>query len=546
MTDTLLHDQQQDATGDSLDAALHALQIKACALSADVARRQQAQAAMLRRDRELSDFLDNAAVGLHRVGPDGVILWANRFELDLLGYEASEYIGRPITDFHVERQVIDGLVARLLSGETIDGEISTVRCKDGSVRQLAIHSNALFVDGKFVSTRCISHDVTEKLRLERELDHRLAELADLDRRKDEFLAMLGHELRNPLAPMMSALDLMAMHESEPVIVGRARQVIQRQADLMHRLINDLLDVSRITQGKIELQLRTVPLADSIARAIELVQPLLQEKGIAFTANLPGRTHELHVDPERLTQAVANLLNNAVKFTERGGRVALDVQVDGKQLVIVVSDDGIGLDSDMQKRVFDIFVQEKSPLAQVRGGLGLGLTLVRSIAELHGGTAEVTSAGRGQGSAFSLRLPVVLRSPADGMEAGAAGESAPREQGVRRVLVVDDNRDAAELLGELLTAFGHEAHVVYSGAEALDVAHGLQPDFAILDIGMPGMDGYETCQRLRSECGLGATVFIALTGYTQKEDQALAQRSGFHHHLPKPVDFARLQELLGGT
>ncbi|HEY5800503.1 MAG TPA: response regulator [Burkholderiaceae bacterium] len=530
----------------SLADTLASLQEKAEALSAQVARQQQLEAAVRSRDQELSDFMENAAVGLHRVGPEGEILWANRFELDLFGYTAEEYIGKPITAFHANFDVIESIKRRLIAGETLIAEPSTIRCKDGSLKEVLIHSSALMEDGKFVSTRCFTHDVTEKVRLERELKTRLAELDDLDRRKDEFLAMLGHELRNPLAPIMSALALMRAHPGNAELTVRACDVMRRQANLMHRLVNDLLDVSRITQGKIELQLSDTTVADVLAAAVELAQPYLDERAVALSVEQPQGTVPVRVDAERLVQAIANLLHNAAKFSEAGGKVALHASVQGDVLLLEVRDQGIGLDCAMKTRIFDIFVQEKSQLAQVRGGLGLGLTLVRRIAQLHGGTAEAESAGRGQGCEFVLKLPVIAmaeNSSQTDIEGADPFPSMATQATARKVLVVDDNRDAAELLGEIMQVYGHEVTLAYSGAEALALAESLQPDVAILDIGMPDMDGYETCRRLRSLPGLDRAMCIALTGYTQKEDRALALDAGFNHHLAKPVDFDKLNALL---
>jgi signal transduction histidine kinase len=376
--------------------------------------------------------------------------------------------------------------------------------------------------------------------LEAALRNKIDELAEVDRRKDEFLAMLGHELRNPLAPVTTALQIMRIHESEPSRVARSREIVERQIEHMTRLIDDLLDVSRITRGKIELREQPLLLSAVIERAIESARPLIDERGHRIALDLPTEPITFLADPARLAQVFANLLNNAAKYTDVGGRIWLRAFVDGKELVVGVKDDGPGLSNELRKHAFDLFMQGPQTRARARGGLGIGLTLVRRLVELHGGSVEALSDGPGRGTEFLVRLPLRLPPAVDGAApAAAAAAGGPR----RRILVVDDNVDAAEALGELLRDYGHEVATAHDGTQALDHARLHRPDMVLLDISMPEMDGYEVAKRIRGELGLGDALLIALTGYGEDRHRRLAREAGFDQHVTKPVDASKLEELL---
>jgi signal transduction histidine kinase len=363
---------------------------------------------------------------------------------------------------------------------------------------------------------------------------------EVDRRKDEFLAMLGHELRNPLAPVTTALQIMRIHESEPIRVARSREIVERQIEHMTRLIDDLLDVSRITRGKIELREQPLLLSSVIERAIETARPLIDERGHRISLDLPTEPVSFLADPARLAQVFANLLNNAAKYTDVGGRIWLRARVEGNELVVGVRDDGPGLTKELRAHAFDLFMQGPQTRARARGGLGIGLTLVRRLVELHGGTVEALSEGPGKGTEIVVRLPRRLPPVAD----GAAPKAAIVAEGPRRrILVVDDNVDAAEALGELLRDFGHEVTTAHDGPQALDNARLHRPDIVLLDISMPEMDGYEVAKRIRGELGLGDALLIALTGYGEDRHRRLARESGFDQHVTKPVDASKLEELL---
>jgi signal transduction histidine kinase len=364
------------------------------------------------------------------------------------------------------------------------------------------------------------------------------QLSQADRRKDEFLATLAHELRNPLAPIRSAAEILKHHGIAPADAARARDVIERQALHMTRMVDDLMEVGRITHGELQLRKETVALADALRWALEAAQPALDAAGVAL--ELEGAAQPLYVaaDPTRLVQILANLLGNAAKFTPRGGHAWLRARRDGAWIELSVRDDGIGIEPGQLPRLFEMFSQAQPALERGRGGLGIGLALVRGLVERHGGTVEAKSAGPGRGAEFVVRLPAA-EAPQEARQ--------PQSQvpvGKKRVLVADDNRDAADSLGFLLRTMGHEVRVAYDGEQALAAGADFRPDTVILDIGMPRANGYDVAARAReSDWGRGATL-IALTGWGQRRDKAMAARAGFDYHLTKPVEAAALEALLG--
>ena len=377
---------------------------------------------------------------------------------------------------------------------------------------------------------------------------RLAQLSEAaeaaSRAKDEFMAMLGHELRNPLAPILTALQLMKLRGD--VGSERERVVIERQVNHLTRLVDDLLDVSRIARGKVELKPASVETADVVARAIEMASPLLEQRAHTLQVDVPRGGLPMLVDAERLSQVVANLLTNAAKYTPPGGRITLSAVRDDEEIVLHVSDTGIGMAPDLVPMVFDLFVQGRQALDRAEGGLGLGLTIVRSLVERHGGTVHAHSDGPGRGSTFTIRVPraavLTLRDVGDAPRRhGAAALAA--SSGLTRVLIVDDNEDAAEMLAHVLAAHGHDTRVAHDGIEALRVCEDFQPQAAFLDLGLPVMDGYELASRLRELPGLETLRLIAVTGYGQDSDRRRTTAAGFHHHLVKPVDITVLEALL---
>jgi signal transduction histidine kinase len=396
-------------------------------------------------------------------------------------------------------------------------------------------------------------------RLNRELEERVAErtnelqeavdkqkeladkLREADRRKDEFLALLAHELRNPLAPVQNAVSVMRIKGTEDAQLLWCYDVIERQADQLKRLVDDLLDVSRITQGKIQLRLERVDLEAVIAGAVETSAPLINAQHHQLRVHLPDEPLAVQGDASRLTQVVANLLNNAAKYQNEDGIIELSARREGPDAVIAVRDRGIGLSPEMLSEAFELFAQGERTPDRAQGGLGIGLSLVKKLVELHGGTVRAASDGPGCGAEFVIRLPRLDdgTQPATDTATNHATPSGPLRH---NILVVDDNVDAAESLGMLLTLDGHGVTIVHDGVQALDTALRNRPDVVLLDIGLPGMDGYEVCRRLRS-AGFGGTRIIAMTGYGQDKDRQRAMEAGFDEHTVKPVEFGKLKALL---
>jgi signal transduction histidine kinase/CheY-like chemotaxis protein len=365
-------------------------------------------------------------------------------------------------------------------------------------------------------------------------------LQQADQRKNEFLAMLAHELRNPLAPVRNAIQILRLKGPPDPELQWARDLIDRQVQHMASMVDDLLDVSRIARGKIKLEKEPVELATVAARAVEMVRPLADSRKHQVTVALPDEPVWLEADPHRLVQVLTNLLTNAAKYTDEGGQIWLTAERQGDEVAIMVRDTGIGIAADLLPRLFFPFTQEERLPDRAQGGLGIGLSLVRSLVDLHGGRVRVFSAGRGQGSEFVLHLPVLKKPPP------AAEGKKPLHRGqapAHRILVVDDNRDAAQSLGLLLKLSGHEVHTAHDGPAALEAVHTYAPQIVLLDIGLPGMDGLEVAHRLRQDLGLKDILLVALTGYGQEEDRRRTQEAGFNAHLVKPVDLEELHELL---
>ena len=382
--------------------------------------------------------------------------------------------------------------------------------------------------------RQLRADLSTRERLERESRERAQELALADRRKDEFLAMLGHELRNPLAAISSALELLRLGAGSR---ERLLEVLDRQAGNLRRLVDDLLDLARITRGDIALRSEPVDLARVVEGVIRGAAPAIERGGHQLAVEAPSEGLTLEGDPLRLEQVVANLIGNAIKYTPSGGRITVRLARQGEEAVLVVRDSGIGIPAELLPHVFEPFVQAERSLDRSQGGLGIGLTLVRRIVELHGGSVSAHSEGRGLGSELVVRLPAGTAS------APPAPASAPAAAAPLRLLLVDDHRDAAEGLAELLRHQGHLVEVAHDGPSALESTRRSTPDVVLLDLGLPGMDGYEVARRLRAEEGLEEVLIVALTGYGGDENRRRSRESGIDHHLVKPVELATLQELL---
>jgi signal transduction histidine kinase len=374
------------------------------------------------------------------------------------------------------------------------------------------------------------------------LEATTAALQDANRRKDEFLAMLAHELRNPLAPIRTAVQLMGMNGLPEVQRERSRQIIERQVGQLVRLIDDLLDISRISRDIITLRRTEVDIADIVAHAVETCRPLVDARALALTVDIPEGPFFVYGEGTRLTQALGNLLNNATKFTEPGGSIRLTVARDGGYVVIRVRDTGIGIPREMLSKVFDLFVQVDRGEGGAEGGLGLGLALVRRLVELHGGTVEALSDGPELGTEVVMRLPL-CRTSSDRtvrvkLSAPTATPTVPR-----RILIVDDNRDAAEALALLLRIEGHDIRIAYDGIEALDVGSAFEADVVLLDLGMPKLNGWEAARRMREQPWGRQALLIAVTGWGQPHDRERTAEAGFDLHLVKPVDYSELSRAL---
>jgi signal transduction histidine kinase/ActR/RegA family two-component response regulator len=369
------------------------------------------------------------------------------------------------------------------------------------------------------------------------------DLRDGDRRKDEFLATLAHELRNPLAPIRNGLQVMRLSDGDRPTVERARTMMERQLGQMVHLVDDLLDLSRISRDKIELRKERVELAKVVQHAVETSRPAIEQAGHELTVTMPPGPIFVDADTTRLAQVFANLLNNAAKYTERGGRVRLTVQRRGGEVVVSVKDSGIGIPAPMLSKVFEMFTQVDRNLDRSQGGPGIGLSIVQRLVATHGGGVEAHSDGHGKGSEFVVRLPLALSVVSQ--PALAAGEPAATHDR-RRILIVDDNQDAAMSMAMLLGLRGNETQTAHDGLEALAVIPAFQPEVILLDIGMPGINGYDTARRIRELPAGRGIVLIAVTGWGQEEDRRRSQAAGFNHHLTKPVDPAQLEKLFVRT
>ena len=383
-------------------------------------------------------------------------------------------------------------------------------------------------------------NVTERKQAEQALRESAAALADLDHRKDEFLAMLSHELRNPLAPLSNAVHMLRLQQNVDPLQQQARTIIERQVGQLTHLVDDLLEISRITTGRIRLRQESIVVSGVVERAVEAAQPLIVQCRHELTVSLPQQPIWLHADAARLEQVLVNLLTNAAKYTDEGGHIWLTVRQEGDAAVLRVRDTGIGIAPELLPRVFDLFTQAERALDRSQGGLGIGLSLVQRLVELHGGTVEASSV-LGQGSEFVLRVPVMRTSipptPSPSIESAQPhGKSC-------RVLVVDDNEDSAESLAMLLEISGHAVWMAHDGPTALEATVNDQPDLVLLDIGLPGLDGFEVAKRIRQQPTLKDIVLVAMTGYGQATDRQRSQEAGFDHHLVKPVDFDELQNIL---
>jgi PAS domain S-box-containing protein len=503
-----------------------------------VARDISDRSRMERVTVQLAAIVESSSDAIFATDLHGVIQSWNRAAERMFGWTAREAVGQRLDEVAPLGSSREGeaMLSQVAAGQTVSPFETVLRARDGRLVEASIAMSPIRLRGEVVGISTIARDVSGERQL------RLA-AEQASRAKDEFLAMLGHELRNPLAPILTALHLMKLKGVAALAPELA--MVERQVRHVVSLVDDLLDISRITGGKITLRRRSLDLAAVVDQAVEMASPLFEERAHHLILEVPrDGTLVVNGDHARLAQVVANLLTNAAKYTEPGGRVEVRAGRTGDEVALWVRDNGIGISGLMLPHVFDLFSQERQALDRARGGLGLGLAIVRSIVSLHGGVVEARSEGLGRGAEFEIRLPVhrpaeVERKPEDeplDVARGAVDRSL-------RVLVVDDNEDAAEALVNWLDHVGHAARFATDGPTALAATADFTPDVALLDIGLPGMDGYELAQALRQRPGLAELRLVAVTGYGQPADYRRSKTEGFHAHLVKPVDVSTLLRTL---
>ena len=522
---------------------------------AQSARAMETLNAELRASEERYRVVRFGSRGRYSCDASGVIQAFNRRAAELWGREpapgdtderfcGSFKIFRPDGSFmpHAQcpmAQVVSGAIPAVH-----DGEVRIER-PDGSHVTVVVNIRPLKSPaGDVIGAINCFYDITERSRLERQTQEQAAALVDLHRRKDEFLAMLSHELRNPLAPIVNALELLRRHNEEDAFQNQIREMMTRQVGRLTRLVDDLLEVSRITTGRIPLHAERILVSDIMERAAETVRPLIEQRRHELNVSLPPQAIWLHADAARLEQVLVNLLTNAAKYTDEGGQIGLTAGQEGDAVVLRVRDTGVGIAPELLPHIFEMFTQAERSLDRSQGGMGIGLCLVQRLVQLHGGTVDVQSVP-GEGSEFVVRLPVMQTAMSSSLPSPAV--ATPEQPGTcRRVLIVDDNADSAGSLAMLLKTSGHDVRIARDGPTALRACADCPPDVVLLDIGLPGLSGYEVATRMRQQPGLSHVLLVALTGYGQEADLQRSQEAGLDHHLVKPVDFSKVQKILTGV
>ncbi len=499
-------------------------------------------------EERMRSVVDHVIDGIITIDEYGMVESFNPAAEKLFGYQRAEVIGRNVKvlmpePYHSEH---DGYLTNYR--DTGQAKIIGIgrevlgRRKDGSTFPMDLAVSE-FHSGSHVLFTGIVRDITDRKRLEQESRQRLNELAEADRQKNEFLAMLGHELRNPLAPMRNALHLMKMPGANSELVSQARDVLERQLQYLVRMVDDLLDVSRIIRGQIELRTEAVDVAVAIARAIETAQPTIDAQGHELSVSVPDQPIWVEADLIRLAQIIANLLTNAAKYTDKAGHISVCAAREDGEVVLRVRDTGLGIAPELQSRIFELFVQSDRSLDRAQSGLGIGLTLVKRLVEMHGGSVAVASMGTGQGSEFTVRLPA-LPEPRGHQERSVTSVRARGSDALgKRVLIADDNIDACESIAMILRLYGYDVRCVYDGPSVLQTVGSYRPDVVILDIGLPGMSGYEVARQLRELPEFKRTPLVAVTGYGQEDDRRRSREAGFDYHLTKPTDPDVLQAIV---
>jgi PAS domain S-box-containing protein len=507
----------------------------------DITERKQAEDSLRDSEVRYRRLFESAKDGILILdAATGKVTDANPYIEDVLGYAPNELSGKELWQIGLFQDIKESKAAfqQLQQQGYIRYRNLPLETKDGRRREVEFVSNVYREDHHHV-IQCNIRDITEHAQLERATAQAEAS-AELHRRKDEFLAMLSHELRNPLAPILNAVHLLGLQKDENHIQKQARTIIERQVGQLAHLVDDLLDISRVSTGKIRLHEEDTDLRGIIERAIESTRPLIEQRKHELTVSLPPEPLWLRADATRIEQVAVNLLNNAAKYTDEGGHIWLTLQQEGDHAVLRVRDTGVGIASELLPHIFDLFTQGNRTLERAQGGLGIGLTLVQKIVELHRGSVEARSGGAGKGTEFTVRLPLVVS--ASMKESTASRTVLPHSQ-TARVLVVDDNVDAADSIAMVLRLSGHDVQVAYSGQSALETAAQYQPSIIFLDIGLPEMDGHEIARRLRQRPPSKDVWLIAMTGYGQDSDRQQSKEAGFDYHLVKPVNTQELEQLV---
>ena len=505
------------------------------AISMDVTEQARAAEELRRQREELRLVTDTMPAGVVRASADLKYVWVNPVFASWVGRRPDEMIGRPVGEVLGERdwQDLRPHAERALRGERVEYE-RLARLARGERWIYCVIEPTRDEQGAPDGLVAVVSDIHDRKLMEETL-------RQAERRKDEFLATLAHELRNPLAPIRNAVAILGKKDALDPELTWSREVIERQVDQMSRLIDDLLDIARIAGGKLLIRKERLPLERAIDMALETSRPHINAAGHSLAVLLPSERVTVEADPARLAQVFSNLLNNAARYTERHGEIALTAEVHGEEVVVTVQDNGIGFPPEVAGRLFEPFSQLTRSNERSHGGLGIGLSLVQGIVALHGGSVQARSRGPGQGAEFAVRLP--LPKYTDPVEpAKPAQPRPPAPLGGVKVLVADDNRDAADSLQRILSLYGYEVEVAYDGTAAIRLDGDFRPEVAVLDIGMPGANGFEVARSIRENRGAGVTL-IALTGWGQEGDRRRAMEAGFDYHLTKPVDPGALNDLL---
>jgi PAS domain S-box-containing protein len=506
-------------------------------ITRDLTERRRAEEVLRQSEERFRLLIEGVQdYAIFMLDPQGQVASWNVGAERINGYKAEEIIGRHFSTFYPPDAVAEGRPDWALRTALQDGRVEDEGwrlCKDGT----RFWANAIITalhdkDGTLRGFAKVVRDMTDRRKIEA--------LQRADRQKNEFLALLAHELRNPLAPIRNALYIMGQSEASAANTTRAREIAERQVQHMSRLLDDLIDVARVSRGGMELRKELVDIDIAVAAAVEAVHPLVQEARHQLTVAVPPRTLWVEADPARLEQVLINLLTNAVKYTDPGGHIWITAEAAGGEVLLRVRDSGIGIDPVVLPRIFELFVQAERRMDRAAGGVGIGLSLVKKLVELHGGSVQAFSAGLGRGTELVVRLPAA-KVPLGNERPEAEGR--PIDLFGLRVLVVDDNINAADSLATLLELAGHEVRVAYEGEAALLVAEAFKPQVVLLDIGMPGMDGYEVGRMLRQKPQTRSALLVAITGWGAPEDLRRSREAGFDHHLVKPVEPAALQRLL---